>query len=129
MNHPARPTQPEGRHAFRVRLDAWNDSLTLRFGLSFAPGQRKPLRYGRSAADVACNVARVGARRVRWELDADRTHLVTHTARGGAVVKHLRAVAAAHAVTLTETDDVRCRKCLRWTDAECSVCNHCGGLA
>ena len=128
MNAPT-AAQRETRHAFRVPLDAWNASLGFRFALSYAPRAKRAARYNRCATNVTFTVEGVGARRVRWHLEGE--HLVTHTARGGALVKYLRALSAQwpDARHLAEADDVRCRKCLLWTDAECTICNHCGGVA
>ena len=121
-------TRPrETRHSFRVSLSRWNASLDLRFALSFAPRKRRAF-HGRRAADgAAVTVEDVGARRVRWDLDGP--HMVAHTARRGALVSHLRAVAKAHEVELLEGDDVRCRACWAWTDADCSICGRCGRTA
>ena len=117
----------ETRRSFRVSLARWNASLALRFALSFAPRQKRPFRGRVQPAGEVVTVEGVGARRVRWDLSG--LHMVAHTPRGGALVKHLRGVSKALEVELVEGDDVRCRACWHWTDAECSICNHCGGKA
>lgn len=134
MNAPPSPTV-ERRHAFRVPRAAWERSLRLRFDLSFAPRERRRRWAPTGPAEAA-------ARRLRWSAEGDA--MVTSTAKGGTAVKHLRLVARRWAfeddardagvdldapVAIEETDDVRCRRCGCWTDAECSICCHCGGLA
>lgn len=133
MNAP--PQTAEKRHTFRVPRAAWERSLRLRYDLSFAPRDRRR-RWAPTEPAAA------SARRLRWTAEGDA--MVTSTAKGGTAVKHLRLVARRWAqgedtrdagvdldapVAIEETDDVRCRKCNGWTDAECAICSHCGGLA
>ena len=116
----------ESRHSFRVPLSRWNESLLLRFELSFAPGARGPSRFA-----VGPHMEGVTARKVRWYDEGD--DVVAVTPRGGALVDHLRAVAGrwrgwleARGASLVECDEVRCRACRAWTASGPVLCLKCG---
>lgn len=121
-----KPHGRETRHTFRLPLARWNDSLALRFDLSFAPGARGPSRFASGPF-----MDGVTARRVRW--DCEGADAVAVTPRGGAIVEHLRAAAArwrewleVRGASLLEADEVRCRACRAWTASGPVLCLKCG---
>lgn len=113
------------RRTLRVPLVVWNESLALRFELSFVPRATARARYG------SPKIRGVSAQRIAWWDDGEEA--ATQIPRSGAAAEHLHSVAVRWAPWLevrggaiVETDEVCCVRCREWVDARRTTCRRCG---